>query len=47
MKNSNKYSAAAGIGIFVLAALFSVSLLSAAVDFGGITIRGVFYYASI
>ena len=37
MKNSNKYSAAAGIGIFVLAALFSVSLLSAAVDFGGMS----------
>ena len=37
MKNSNKYSVAAGIGIFVLAALFSVSLLSAAVDFGGMS----------
>ena len=37
MKNSNKYSVAAGIGIFVLAALFSVALLSAAVDFGGMS----------
>ena len=37
MKNSNKYSVAAGIGIFVLAALFSVSLLCAAVDFGGMS----------
>ena len=37
MKNSNKYSVAAGIGIFVLAALFSVSLLSATVDFGGMS----------
>lgn len=37
MKNNNKYSAIAGIAIFVLAALFSVSLLLVAVDFGGMS----------
>lgn len=37
MKNNSKYSVAAGIAIFVLAALFSVSLLLVAVDFGGMS----------
>lgn len=45
MKNNNKYSAIAGIIIFVLAALFSVSLLLAAVDFGGMSpARSSFFY---
>lgn len=37
MKTNNKYSVAAGIVIFVLAALFSVCLLLVAVDFGGMS----------
>ncbi len=45
MKNNNKYSAIAGIIIFVLAALFSVSLLLVAVDFGGMSpARSSFFY---
>ena len=34
---SQKYSVAAGIVLFILAALFSISLLSVAADFGGIS----------
>lgn len=45
MKNNNKYSAAAGIVIFILAALFSVSLLLVAVDFGGMSaVHTSFFY---
>ncbi|WP_367268323.1 DNA translocase FtsK [uncultured Treponema sp.] len=36
MKKNFKYSAAAGIVLFVLAALFSISLLLVAIDFGGL-----------
>ena len=45
MKKYQKYSAASGIVLFILAALLSVSLLSVAVDFGGIdpAKRSVFY----
>ena len=45
MKNQ-KYSVAAGIILFILAALFSISLLSVAVDFGGISpARDTFFYS--
>jgi len=46
MKKYQKYSAAAGILLFVLAALFSVSLLSVALDFGGANgVRRTIFYS--
>ena len=45
MKNQ-KYSAVAGIALFVLAALFSISLLLVAFDFGGINpAKNSFFYS--
>ena len=46
MKKNQKYSVAAGIVLFVLAALFSISLLLVAIDFGGISpTKSSFFYS--
>ena len=45
MKKNQKYSIAAGIVLFILAALFSISLLVVAVDFGGINpVKNTVFY---
>ncbi|WP_407428068.1 DNA translocase FtsK [Treponema sp.] len=46
MKKNQKYSGAAGIAFFILAALLSISLLLVAADFGGINpARNTFFYS--
>ena len=46
MKKNFKYSFAAGIVLFVLAALFSISLLLVAIDFGGLNpAKNSFFYS--